>query len=127
MAIFKASTQYADWKGSTSSDKSDAMTLKGLWEQRGLLPAAEFLVGAKLWVGENHNNRVGRITVSAYLFANGGQFETVKQAIAAADDLELKRVDLELTLEEFFALFKRFELTLSDPSFGLEGRQFTEI
>jgi hypothetical protein len=125
MEIFKASTQYGDWKGSASADRSDANTLRDLLEQQGLLRAGEFLVGAKLWVGENHNNKLGRVIVTAYLI-DGSHFDNVKQAIAdAGDGLKLREVDVALTLEEFFSLFKRFEVSLSDPSFELEGRPFS--
>ncbi len=124
METFKASTQYGDWKGSASADRSDATTLSDLLLQRGLRTEQEFLVGAKLWVGENHGNSLAGVYVTAFLF-DGTGFDNVAKAIAdAGAALKLKRVDVDLTLEEFVCLFKRFAVSLSDPHFGLEGREF---
>lgn len=124
MEMFKASTQYGDWQGSVSADRSDATTLSDLLLERGLRTKDEFLVGAKLWVGENHANKLAYTSVSAFLI-NAAGFDNVPAAIADAGDvLRLKKVDVELTLEEFVCLFKRFAVSLSDPHFGLEGREF---
>lgn len=125
MENFKASSQYGDWQGSVSADRSDATTLSDLLLERGLRTKDEFLVGAKLWIGENHQNKLGRTFVSAFL-VNAAGFENVPAAIAAGGDpLRLKKVEVEVTLEEFVCLFKRFAVSLSDPHFGLEGRQIT--
>ncbi|OJA25436.1 hypothetical protein [Burkholderia ubonensis] len=125
METFKATTQYGDWTGTASADRSDATTLSDLLLQRGLRTEEEFLVGAKLWVGENHNNKLAHVFVHAYLF-DGTGFDDVSAAIAEAGDaLKLKRVSVELTLEEYICLFKRFAVALSDPHFDLEGREFS--
>jgi len=125
METFSASTQYGDWKGTASADRSDATTLSDLLLQRGLRANNEFLVGAKLWVGENHGNKLAGVYVTAFLF-NGTGFDDVSKAIAdAGNALTLKKVDVDLTLEEFVSLFKRFAVSLSDPHFGLEGREFS--
>lgn len=124
METFKATTQYGDWKGSASADRSDATTLADLLLKRGLRTDKEFVVGAQLWVGENHANKLAHVHVSAFLF-DGTGFDNVAAAIAdAGDALKLKKVDIEVTLEEFVCLFKRFAVSLSDPHFGLEGREF---
>ncbi|MBF3417203.1 hypothetical protein ISF41_12615 [Burkholderia pseudomallei] len=125
METFKATTQYGDWTGTASADRSDATTLSALLLERGLRTEEEFLVGAKLWVGENHGNKLAHVSVDAYLF-NGTGFDDVSAAIAdAGDALKLKRVSVELTLEEYICLFKRFAVSLSDPHFELEGREFS--
>lgn len=128
MEIFKASTQYGDWKGSTSADHSDTKTLRAMLKDQGRMADDEFLVGAKLSIAGSEGGRLGRISITAYLFKHAdARFETVQQAIAeAGDNLELRAVDLELSLEEFFALFKRFGMTLSDPALALEGRTFSK-
>lgn len=127
METFKASTQYGDWKGTSSADRSDATTLSDLLLRRALRTEQEFLVGAKLWVGENHNNKLAHVYVSAFLF-DGTGFDNVSKAIAnAGDALKLKKVDVDLTLEEFVCLFKRFAVSLSDPHLKLETREFSIV
>lgn len=125
MEQFKAATQYADWKGSSSADRSDAETVRDFLTKQGLLNPNESLVGVKVYIGENHNNEIGRISIKAFVIdANG--FENALQAIQqAGDDLKLKEIDLKVSIEEFLAFFKRFSLTLSDPHFDLEGRNFS--
>ncbi|VWD48196.1 hypothetical protein BCO18175_07405 [Burkholderia contaminans] len=125
METFKASTQYGDWKGSASADHSDATTLADLLLERELRTRDEFLAGVELYIGENHNNSLGYTRVVAYL-VDGAGFDNALQAIEQAGPaLKLKKVDVDLKLEEFLGLFKRFSVTLSNPRLGLEGREFS--
>ncbi len=58
-------------------------------------------------VGENHDNTLAHTRVVAYL-VNGAGFDNALQAIEEAGAaLKLKKVDVELSLEEFVCLFKR--------------------
>ncbi|WP_186215064.1 hypothetical protein [Burkholderia gladioli] len=124
METFRASTQYEDWLGSASADRSDSTTLTDLLLERGLRTAEEFVVGAELYVGDNHDNTIGRTTVTVYL-AEGAGFDNALQAFEQARPPKLKKVQVDLSLEEFVCLFKRFSVTLSDPAFGLEGLEFS--
>ncbi|WP_334026384.1 hypothetical protein [Burkholderia gladioli] len=124
METFRASTQYEDWLGSASADRSDSTTLTDLLLERGLRTAEEFVVGAELSVGDNHDNTIGRTTVTAYL-AEGAGFDNALQAFEQARPPKLRKVQVDLSLEEFVCLFKRFSVTLSDPAFGLEGLEFS--
>ncbi|WP_228649827.1 hypothetical protein, partial [Microtetraspora sp. AC03309] len=79
----------------------------------------------KLWVGENHRNKLGRVSLSAFVI-NGAGFDNVASAIASAGaSLKLKKIDVDISLEEFVCFFKRFAVSLSDPRFQLEGRSFS--
>lgn len=124
MPWFKASTQYGDWTGSASADRADQMALVDLLREWGRLNAREFVVGAQLWVGENHNGKLGMTSVTAFAIDLEGH-ATVPEAIAAAGDgLTLRKIEVDVTLEQFVGLFKRFAVSLSAPEFRLEGREF---
>ncbi|WP_322071006.1 hypothetical protein [Paraburkholderia bannensis] len=127
METFRASTQYGDWKGSASADRSDATTLAALLLERKLRKEDEFLVGAKLYVGENHDNKLAGVHVSAFLFDNAAGGDVSRAIDEAGEGLKLRRVEVELSLEEFVCLFKRFAVSLSDPHLGMEGRDFTAV
>ncbi|WP_423383531.1 hypothetical protein [Burkholderia sp. LMG 32019] len=83
METFQASTQYGDWRGSAAADRSDATTLADLLLERGLRTDDEFLVGAELYVGENHDNTLAHTIVAAYLVDAAG-FDNALQAIEQA-------------------------------------------
>ncbi|MBW5284219.1 hypothetical protein [Burkholderia gladioli] len=123
MDIFQASAQYDDWRGSAAADRSHATRLSDLLLERDLRTREEFLVGAELSVSED-DNTITRTTVYAYL-VDGVGFEHALQALErAGSPPALKRVRVDLTLEEFVSLFKLFSVTLSIPAFGLEGREY---
>lgn len=44
--------------------------------------------------------------------------------VSAAGTLRFKEIDIELSLEEFFGLFKRFSIVLTSRDMGLEGREY---
>ncbi|MBN3738073.1 hypothetical protein [Burkholderia sp. Tr-20355] len=126
MATFKATTQYGDWKGSASADRADEVAITEFLRKNGQVKDNEFVVGANLWVGENHAGKLGRTAVTAYVIDLDGH-RTVPEAIAAAGDaLQLRKVAVDVTLEQFLGLFKRFSVSLSAPELAIEGREFTE-
>ncbi|MCR3706748.1 MULTISPECIES: hypothetical protein [Citrobacter freundii complex] len=90
--IFKASVQYDDWKGSVAADDIDVGGFDSVLEKKGLKNEGEILFGIK--------------------FYSGVKFVLI-EAIVGTDEQNLRKVDAEMTLEEFFKNFKRFSITLS--------------
>lgn len=65
---FRAGVQYGDWTGTASADNDDTKDLYQLLKSKNLLNTEkEFLVGATLWVGENHGGKVQVPYVSAII------------------------------------------------------------
>jgi hypothetical protein len=125
MESFKASTHYTDWEGTASADSSDALAWQHYLEKRGLIKSGEFLLATSLWVGEIHDGKVESVFVRAFLFKGPEDVEGVNKAIAAiTGPIPVRAIDIPLKLEEFFGLFKQFELILTWHGIQLEGHEY---
>ncbi|EAQ4627327.1 hypothetical protein GI075_11320 [Salmonella enterica] len=91
-SVFKASTQYDDWQGSVAADGIDVGGLGSVLKTKGLMKDDEILYAIKLYSGVNY------VSIEAFV---------------GTDEQNLRKVDTQLTLEEFFKNFKRFSITLS--------------
>jgi len=128
MQIFKAYAQYGDWEGTAAADDSDTTSLERYLKKKGLIESGEFLVAASLWAGENHDGKLGIVSVSAYLFKGPEDVESVKKALEAIDGpIPVREVDLPLKLEEFVCMFKRFGVMLTWHGVQLGGREYHVI
>lgn len=128
MTTFKASVQYGDWKGTAAADNADQGPLTEILRARGRIQPDEVLIAADLWVGENHGGKLGTVFCRAYLYVGGGDFDTVQAALGSQPDpIPVKPVNLELTIEDFVLLFKRFNVVLTRNGLNLEGRQYTKL
>jgi hypothetical protein len=76
MESFKASTQYGDWKGTAAADGADARALHSYLEEKKLIKEGEFLVAVSPYTGEHDF-----VSISAFVFENGDEFQSVKDAI----------------------------------------------
>jgi len=124
MERLTASVQYGDWEGSAAADNADKIDLADLLRDRKVLTEQQFLVGVRVFVGENHDGKVRVPFIEAYA-VDKGDFDSVKAALASTPDpLDLKRVKLELTMDEFLGLFKRLEVVLTRTGLALEDREF---
>lgn len=124
MQTFIASVQYSDWKGTAAADNADRNDIRKLLRERGVLSDDEFLVGIELWLGEMHGDKVKPPSVGA-LIIDAENFEAAERILDETDDpLPVKRVDLELSMEEFLLLFKRFAVSLSWRGLDLTGRDY---
>ncbi|HYY73070.1 MAG TPA: hypothetical protein VE778_05705 [Candidatus Bathyarchaeia archaeon] len=125
MPTFKASVQYGDWEGTAAADNGDQKSLEQYLTDKGLIKEGEFLVAASLWVGENHDGEIGGVYVHAYIYAGGEELEKVAAAIErTTGPIPVREVDLELKLEKFVSLFKRFSVMFTWRGLSLEGREY---
>ncbi|MCF8476371.1 MAG: hypothetical protein K9G60_05030 [Pseudolabrys sp.] len=122
---FRAGVQYGDWTGTTAADDADGKTFRDLLIERGLMdPEQEFLIGASLYVGENHGGKVQMPYLHAVM-VEGTKFDDIQPRLKKqADPIATKRIDLELTFEEFLILFKRFNVVITRRGLDLEGREY---
>jgi hypothetical protein len=127
MSTFTASVQYNDKLGTAAADRADQNDLNDYLEKKGLINHDEFVLATSLWVGENHGGKLGHVFVTAYLFKAVG-YQNVDEALRAIDGpIPVRTVSLEVTLEEFVAFFKRFEVFLAPKGLNVTGREFKEI
>jgi len=125
METFKASVQYGDWHGTAAADNIDpvATSIHDYLEKKGLSRENDFLLAIQLYAVERS------VYVRAYLLEDHEDYESAEQTLRSLEDrgepIPVREVSLELTLEKFFAMFKRFAVTLTKRDLPLEGRQYS--
>ncbi|ELE2043508.1 hypothetical protein RDG78_004172 [Vibrio vulnificus] len=123
---FKASVQYDDWKGTCAADDADQTRISTWLKDNGHMEKSEFLVGVKMYVGENdgeHNDPVSVTFMILPLVAG----ETVEEKIASAQGpVGVKVVRLDMNAHEFLAFFKRFNVAFSRCK-AFDGCEYVEI
>ena len=95
-------------------------------EEKRLIRPGEFLVAIELFIGENHGGEVKPPYIDVLVFSKK-DFDTTAAALnATADPLSLRRINVDLHLNEFLGLFKRFAVTLSARGLNLTGQEYNE-
>ena len=122
----QAGTQYGDWKGSVAADEFGADdSFDKLFEAIGEVdPDKEIMIGFNFYWIE------GSVYVSGYFHdlpdENGaGWYPTLNQKFQADPDetINVKKVDVQITLEEFFKRFKRFNAVFVNRALDIIGRE----
>lgn len=120
-----AGTQYGDFKGSAAADRSDHVHAGEWLRHNGHMTDDEFLIGIDFSVGENHGVHRDPIHVAFLIFEAKG-YDNVAAHIAqlpAGQPVDVRRISVEMNLVDFFALFKRFNVTLT-PLEGMQDREY---
>ena len=123
---FRASVQYGDWKGTSAADRAAKADADDWLEKNGHKQPGEFLLGVTMYAGESHGVHKDPVHVE-FLLVTSGDHDTVKAMLDAnPGPIMVKKVRAQMTLIEFFGLFKRFSVTLS--SHGMLGeREYTYV
>lgn len=120
---FKAGTQYGDYKGTVAADDADLSTL--MFAMRSKLGIAEdqHIVGYSFEA--NYELRTSDIeSISVTLYLNND--DNLKEKITNFETIDVTKVEGDISLTEFFGLFKRFEICLSSKGF-LDNASFNVI
>jgi hypothetical protein len=126
MPIFEASVQYGDWRGTAAADNAEFYAFYKLLLGKRLISETDFLVGIHVWIGENHEGQVQPPYITAYLLEGVSNYESAEAALRSmSDPLDLKRVRIKLTLNEFLGLFKRFSIAISPRGLDITGREIS--
>jgi hypothetical protein len=116
MERFEASVQYGDWKGSCAADDSDSQSLSVCLREAGYLSEEEIVVAIQFYASYGD---------FVYSYAYVMSFEERKKQIdGSAQDIEVRKIELQLTPAEFLKLFKRFDIFLTDPHSHIDGQEF---
>lgn len=121
---FHASVQYGDMKGSAIADKHDNLCMSRYLEEQGLIQEGEILIGIEMWSGEVHGRTQDRPVRVTAVVATGEGYDNISAAVDSGNPLHVRKIDLEMPLNEFFGLFKRFAVTISTGGI-IEGRDIT--
>ena len=78
-----------------------------------------------MWAGENHGKHDDPVYVTFFVTDLKGQPDLSSLLAAGGDVIEARSLSIDMNLIDFFGLFKRLEITLSNGGM-LEGkREFT--
>jgi hypothetical protein len=116
---FRAEVQYQDWEGTAAADEHQGHGLQEFLAGKQLMVDQETLVATSLGFIE------GYVYVHAFV-VNRGDFESAKALIEHAEPIPVRRIDLDMSMQEFFWHFKRFDVVLTWNSLHLTGREFVE-
>lgn len=105
----KASVQYNDFQGSAAADISDHTTLKKFIENRGVNIEKYKAIGAKFYAGYSD-------FFTASIICEDTELSTEEKKYIVSIDFEN-----ELTKDEFFELFKRFNVIITERFGGYEN------
>jgi hypothetical protein len=128
---FQARTQYGDWKGTAAADEfgGGADALSELFEATGKVdPDNEVMVGLEFYCGE------GFFQCNGYFHPapdedGSGYYPSLKAKFLRdqINPIRVKKVSVDVSLEEFFNLFKRFNVVLVAGAIGIIGREFEVV
>jgi hypothetical protein len=120
MAYFKASTQYGDWRGTASADDIDpsSVSVRRYIREKNVGKPTEFLIAVEFFLGEtHHSNDLPKPFIHAYFLDGVAKYEEAQKKIeeyqARNEPIPVRQVDIDISLEEFFGMFKRFAVTLT--------------
>ena len=123
---FKARVQYGDFDGTAAADKADQNNLSDYLHTNGLMQSNEFLVAAKLWIGENHGGIVKKPTIHA-LVIDAPDYDGAVKDLLDQDLIPVRSIELHISLEQFIGFFKRFAVTLTLSGCDLASKDYQEI
>lgn len=122
ITAFTADVQYNHFTGTSAADNADFTSIEKYLREKELVGSDEFLLGFQLWIGENHNGKLEKPQISAFVYEGGGKFDTMSKRINELNPVPARRVKIDMALEEFLLLFKRFDVVMTTPGLNISGR-----
>jgi hypothetical protein len=122
MENFTSGTQYGDIKGNITMDEQHAKGLHAIATANGVNINVDFPIAFDLYIGENDFVNLSVYTVER----NNNDYETAKELVDNNDPIPVKKVDINISVADFFKHFKRINITAS-PMDGVIGKDYTII
>jgi hypothetical protein len=116
---FKAQVQYQDWEGTAAADGHQGHDFEEFLKGNQLMGPNETLIALSLSVIQ------GSVHVHAVVVDRTG-YNSAKDLVEGTNPIPVRRVDLNLTLQEFFSHLKRFNAVLTWNTLDLTGREYEE-
>jgi len=124
METFQASVQYNDLKGSAAADNADMTDATSWLKNNKYIKDDEFVIGISMWAGENHGKHDDPVSVT-FLVKELDVNKTIPDIINDTNEtLSVKKVEVDMNIVDFMALFKRLEITLTTAGM-LEGIEYS--
>lgn len=128
MLSFQASTQYGDWKGTVAADEygGGASSLEEVFEATGKVNKNnEILIGFEFYAGEGYFFLCGYYHPKSQSPDIGGWIPTLNRDFQREQGpIQVKQVKVEVTQEEFFRYFKRFNVVFVEHNLDIIGREY---
>lgn len=109
---FRASVQYDDFRGTAAADRADTIDLHSYFSDRGFVSDKEVLVAIEFSSGENHSAPAKEAYVTLTV-ADVQKYGTLDNFLADPKRPPLRSIHVDMTNDEFFGLFKRFNVVLA--------------
>jgi hypothetical protein len=134
MPSFKASVQYGDWHGTAAADDIDPGARSGrrYLEEKGLVKDNEFVVAIEFFIGEaHHNEKLPKPYIRAFVLEGVHKYEEAQKRLeelqAAREAVPVREISVDIPLEEFLGMFKRFSVMLTWQDLPLTDREYRVI
>jgi len=125
MEQFKASVQYNHLTGTVAADKPDSKCAHKLLEGNGLLGENEHVIGISMSVGENHGIHEDPVYVEFLVIELKAGYKNIPEMINSIDEpIPLRRIREDMNIVDFLALFKHFQVSISDAG-DLDNVKYT--
>lgn len=102
------------------------MTNAAKWLKNNGHITDEFVVGISMWAGENHGTHRDPVSVKFLVSGLNGYDNIPEMLQASSEPIQVKEIRVDMDVLDFFALFKRLEITLSNGGL-IEGKTYTSI
>lgn len=122
MDNFTSSTQYGDIRGNVTMDEQHAKGLHEIATANGVNIDIDFPIAFDLYIGEN-----GYASLSIYTVKrDNNDYKTAKDFVDNHNPIPVNKVDISMSVTDFFKHFKRISITAS-PMDGVIGKDYTII
>ena len=116
MDNFVASTQYTDMRGTVAADESDHQKIDEFLRNQGRITQEEYVAGISFFY---HSPEFVYVRVFTTNLDDRRLMADASRAGTKIHPVSLRKLKVDLTIDEFFKFFKRFDIKIVDK--GLEG------
>ena len=125
MEQFKALVQYNDFKGTVAADMPDRKSVQKLLEGNGLLGENEHVIGINMSVGESYSIHKDPVYVEFLVIELEAGVKNIPEKInSIGEPVPLRRIRDDMNIADFLALFKRFQVSISNAG-DLDNVKYT--
>lgn len=122
MQEIRASAQFHDYTGDAVADQNDNIaSISSYLNDRGLIGREEDVIAIDFYAGTED-----RFMVNAIVVAAKGKDDISAWLNDKADPLPARKVSMDVSIEEFFSLFKRFNIVIAPKGLDVLGRHIQD-
>ncbi len=111
--IFKASVKYGDYVGSAAADIHDHRSIHRYLIDKELLKENTDILGVKMFSGEVHDDIQDKPVYVSVYWIYSEEHESLINDKGSENPIKVRLTRFEMHLNEFFGLYKRFEICVS--------------